>query len=85
MSESKKIAVIALGYGCLGSGLFLAKNRQVVALDIVPEKVEMLKRRISPIIRGLEAFGKISNVIVAKCVTDVAERVKTRDLFRKGG
>jgi len=83
MSESKKIAVIGPGCGSLGSGLFLAKNRQVVVLDIVPEKVEMLKRRISPIIRGLEAFGKISNVIAAKCVTGAAERGKTRDLFGK--
>ena len=36
--------------------------------------------RISPIIKGLEAFGKISNVIVAKCVTDAAKGQDTGSL-----
>lgn len=48
MSE-RKIAVAGTGYVGLSLAILLAQHNQVTAVDIVPEKVEMINNRISPI------------------------------------
>ena len=49
MKKKYNIAVAGTGYVGLSIATLLSQHQHVVAVDVVPQKVEMLKRRISPI------------------------------------
>ncbi len=57
MKESYKIAVAGTGYVGLSNAVLLSQHNEVTAVDIIPEKVEMINQRKSPIVdRELEEY-----------------------------
>ena len=71
-----KIAVAGTGYVGLSLATLLSQKYEVIALDIIPEKVEMINNRISPIQdEYIERFFKEKDLNL-KCTLDYKEAFK---------
>ena len=49
MAQDIKIAVAGTGYVGLSIATLLSQHHQVTAVDVIPEKVELINNRQSPI------------------------------------
>lgn len=65
-----KIAVAGLGYVGLSNAILLAQNNEVVAVDVIKEKVDMVNDKISPIVdKEIEDYLK-NKKLNLKATTD---------------
>lgn len=49
MNQSYRIAVVGIGYVGLSNAILLSRRHSVTAVDIAPERVDMINRRVSPL------------------------------------
>ena len=74
-----KIAVAGTGYVGLSMATLLSVNHEVTAVDIVPEKVEKIQRRISPLQdEYIESFFREKNLHLS-ATTNGADAYKDAD------
>lgn len=77
--EDLKIAVAGTGYVGLSLAVLLAQHHEVTAVDIIPEKVEKINKKISPIQdKEIEDYLK-NKELKLTATTDGAEAYRTAD------
>ena len=79
MVEDMKIAVAGTGYVGLSMATLLAQNHSVTAVDIIPEKVDMINRRQSPIQDDYIERYFAERQLDLKATLDQAEAYKDAD------
>ncbi len=82
-----KIAVAGTGYVGLSIATLLAQHNEVVAVDIIPEKVEKINNKISPIqddyIEKYLSEKELDLIATTDGESAYKDADYTRDLFRR--
>ena len=74
-----KIAVVGTGYVGLSNAVLLAQKHDVVAVDVIPTKVDMINKRISPIADAeIEDYLKTKNLNL-RATLDLGEAVRNAE------
>ena len=76
-----KIVVFGLGYVGLSNSILLAQKHDVTAIDVVPEKVEMINRKESPIVDSDITYYLKNVQLSLKASTNWKASVKDADLI----
>ncbi|MCP4490178.1 MAG: hypothetical protein GY820_23105 [Gammaproteobacteria bacterium] len=59
-----KIATAGTGYVGLSIAMLLSQKHEVVALDVIPEKVDLMNNRQSPIVdEDISHFFKLKKIL----------------------
>ena len=78
-AKKYKIAVAGTGYVGLSNAILLAQHNKVVAVDIIPEKVEMINNRKSPIVDAEIEEYLAYHELDLTATTDAASAYKDAD------
>lgn len=74
-----KIAVVGTGYVGLSNAILLSQNHEVVCLDIIPERVDSINRKASPIVDAeIEEYLQTKNLNL-KATLNKDEAYKSAD------
>ena len=76
-----KIAIAGTGYVGLSNGVLLAQHNEVVALDIIPEKVDMLNRKETPIVDAELQEYLATKELNFKATLDPVEAFNSADML----
>jgi UDPglucose 6-dehydrogenase len=74
-----KIAVVGTGYVGLSNAVLLSQHNEVVALDIMPEKIQMLNERRSPIVDAELQHYLSEKPLNLRATLDAAEAYQNAD------
>ena len=80
-NQNIKIAVAGTGYVGLSIATLLSQHHQVTAVDVVPEKVELINQRKSPIQDDYIEKYLTEKVLNLKATTDGVEAYKDADFI----
>ena len=78
---SCKIAVVGTGYVGISNSILLAQHNEVIALDVVKDKIDMLNNKISPIEDEYISRYLLNNELNFKATLDKYEAYKNADFI----
>ena len=73
--KNYKIAVAGTGYVGLSIATLLSQHHQVTAVDIVPEKVEMINNRKSPMLILLSLRPLLTTIATPNTLTHLRSKL----------